>query len=91
MRTISVTKMLSPREIRRQNIVHKYIENPRVTQRSIAKELKTTQATVSCVLNKFLNTNSIKKKKKMGEKRGFNTKICSRRGCSPSKIIQGFR
>lgn len=64
LRKYCINRMLSQNEIVRKKIVHKYIENPRVTLKSISKELKTTQATVSLILKKFLILNSIEDFKK---------------------------
>ena len=42
MITLSVTKISPERENVRKNVLHKYLENPCVLQRLIAKQLKTT-------------------------------------------------
>ena len=46
----------------REKIVHKYLENPGASNRSIAKELKISYSTVTDVLKRYKATLSIERK-----------------------------
>lgn len=65
--------------------MHKYLENPARSRRSIAKELKEPLSTVSLVLKNFLSTQTVERKPGSGRKKGFVDKIAAR------KIVASIR
>lgn len=66
--------MSSQQEKVRENILHKYLENTDASKRSIAKAVGAPLTTVCRVINKFLETNTIQRKKGSGRPAGPSDK-----------------
>jgi IS30 family transposase len=63
----------------REKIVHKYLENPSWSHRSIAKALNLSNSTVSSVIKRYKETLSTDRAKGSGRKKGFkDPKIISK-------------
>lgn len=69
--------MSSPQVETRRKIVNKFLENPGCSGRSIAKALKLPQKTVSRVLKRFKETQSVERKPGSGRKPGLTRKELS--------------
>ena len=65
-----VLKMTKEEDVR-EKIMHKYLQNPNSSYSLIAKSLQIHPYTVSCVIQRFSQTKSIKCKSGDGRKEGF--------------------
>jgi transposase len=77
--------MQSNQKINRQNIVHKYFENPNRSASSIAKELKLSKRTCQNVIKKFKESLSVTRKPESGKKPGSGNKMLAK------KIVRSFK
>lgn len=66
-----VCSKMSRTEVNRKLIITKFLDNPSLSQRQIARELKLPQSTVSDVIRRYKATQSVKRKRSGGRKPGI--------------------